>query len=144
MKKTFLIGLCACICMILSAESVAQTITPEPSNFESFIRQVYVAQGQSQIAPDTRRYAYMKELYLNRITYVAYDPVKIKALKYTKLSQMPINDTYNKGLSRDVTFDVNTFNPFKYKINYYKKETQRFLIDNSNYVMIIRPQQPTK
>ena len=139
MKKTILF--CAIALGILFAvpNVTAQNQVPNPAKFDAFIAQVYTGQGASQIAPNTRRYAFMKNAFLNRISYSQIDPVKAKVTTHTKLSQVPLFDTYNKSLSRDYTFGPDTFNPFKYMIDFYSKGTQIIHIDNTNTLIVITP-----
>ena len=130
----------AILALFLSSEVVAQRTQPNSANFERFINQVYVAEGASQITPSTRRYTYMQTLYNDRISYVVYEAEKLRALNYTKLSQVALFDTYNKGLTRDASFNPETFNPFKYWFDYYSKERQYIHVDNTLIVIVIEPQ----
>ncbi len=139
MKKIFLFCLIAFDLLLTIPMANAQDQSPNPSKFDTFIAQVYTGQGESQITPNMRRYTFMKEVFLNRITYSKLDPIKSKEASYLKLSQVPLFDTYNKGLTRDYSFNPNTFNPFKYMFSFYSKKTQYIQVDNSNVLIVIRP-----
>lgn len=139
MKKTILFCVLALGMLFAIPAATAQNQVPNPSKFDTFIAQVYTGKGVSQIAPSTRRYDFMKNAYLNRISYSKIDPVKSKLSTHTKLSQIALFDTYNKGLLRDNSFNAQTFNPFKYMIDFYSKETQIIHIDNTNTLIVIKP-----
>ncbi len=130
----------AIFAMFICTDLAAQQIQPEPANFDRFINQVYTNSGKEQIAPTTRRYAFMQHFFNNRISYVVYDPEKLQVLNYTKLSQIQLFDTYNKGLQRDSSFNPETFNPFKYRLGFYGNKKQFVHVDNTNYVIVIEPQ----
>ena len=122
--------------------SQAQSITPPPANFNSYIAAVYTGQGAEFIKPDSRRYAYFKELYEQRIRFVKNDAEKLaqdSSLK--RLSSVDMYSVYNKGLMRDLSFDPNTFNPFKYNIDFYSNQKLTYWIDGSDYLLIITPQE---
>lgn len=140
MKIRKITWLLALFLMLINVELSAQTVKPEPANFDRFISEVYTNQGASQITPDTRRYAFMQTFINERITYVQYDPKKLEVLNYVKLSQIPLYDTYNKSLQRDMSFNPASFNPFKYQFEFYGPQKQYIHVDNSNYVIVITPQ----
>ena len=139
MKKKFLFCLVVLGLLLITPVTYGQNQKPNPTKFDSFIAQVYTGQGISQIAPNTRRYTFMKEAFLQRISYSKIDPVKSKLGTYKKLSQVPLFDTYNKGLFRDGSFNPETFNPFKYMFDFYSKQTQIIQVDNANMLIIIKP-----
>jgi hypothetical protein len=139
MKKTILFCLLVGGLLFFSQKTFGQNQTPNPTKFDNFIAQVYTGQGVSQITPNTRRYTFMKEAFLKRISYSKIDPVKSKLGSYKKLSQVPLFDTYNKGLFRDGSFNADTFNPFKYMFDFYSNQTQIIQVDNANVLIIIKP-----
>lgn len=119
----------------------AQNSKPNPENFDRFIAQVYVQDGRDFIKPDSRRYAYMKELYNSRILYVKNDKKKLDLDSSLKLlSGVPLYTVYQKGLSRDISFNPETFNPFKYNFDFYSPKKQIFRVDGTEYLIIIHPQ----
>jgi len=136
-KQTILLLLVA---LLFSVTISAQNERPQDHKFQDFINQVYTGEGVEQIQPSTRRYAYMKELFENRIVYTKKDMRKLDMANYTLLSQVPLFDTYNKSLMRDGIFNPRTFNPFKYQFQFYTKETQMVRVDGTEYVIVIYPQ----
>ncbi len=128
-------------CMLFNQNIAAQTSQPDPSNFDRFISQVYVQSGKDFISPDTRRYAYMKELFENRIVYVQNDKAKLDLdTSLPLLSSVPLYTVYQKGLAPDAMFNPETFNPFKYNFDFYSPVKQTFRVDGTGYLVVIHPQ----
>ena len=128
------------IALLFTPLLFAQNNKPAPGNFDRFVQEVYTGQGAKTMAEDTRRYAFMKEFYENRITFLESDAQKLEGSNFTKLSQIPLFDDYNKGLVRDARFDPATFNPFKYRLGFYSQERQVIHVDGTKYVIVIQPQ----
>lgn len=130
------------ICLLFNpAQLSAQTSKPNPANFDRFITQVYTGAGADYTSPDTRRYAYMKTLFEQRIVFVKNDPAKLDLDRGLKLlSEVPMYSNYNKGLVRDFQFDPERFNPFKYNFDFYAAKKQIYRIDGTGYIIIIHPQ----
>ncbi|MDC7997692.1 hypothetical protein [Gilvibacter sediminis] len=118
----------------------AQTTKPNPGNFDRFVQQVYTGEGQKTIRPESRRYAFMKECFENRISFITSDKDKLANANFKRLSDIPLFNHYNKALMRDAGFDPATFNPFKYHLGFYEKETQVIHVDGTNYLIVIAPQ----
>jgi len=73
-----------------------------------------------------------------RITYMR-SPYQADE-KYTLLSTCPLNDKDDPRMTRDTRFDADTFNPLKYKMNFFARTTQVYRFDGSDYLIIITPQ----
>jgi len=56
------------------------------------------------------------------------------------LSEIPLFDAFVSKIERDVVFNPVTFNPLKYDFEFHKPAIQRFLVDGSNFYIIIKPQ----
>lgn len=127
--------------LLLSPQLIGQTATPDPSNFDRFLSEVYTGKGKKLVKPDTRRYTFMKEFYNERLSYVKSDSKKLELSDFTKLSQIDLYNTYNKGLVRDgSSFNPQSFNPFKYALNFYGFERQLVHVDGTDYIIVIEPQ----
>ena len=59
--------------------------------------------------------------------------------KYPKLSSFGLRNKNNPSLSRDLSFDNNTFNPLKYNISAFEPMTQIIRFDNSDILIIVKP-----
>ncbi len=57
----------------------------------------------------------------------------------TELSSVPLYDTYNKSLTTDYTINEQTFNPLKYQLTFFPKETITYR--QGDYLIKIKPQQ---
>lgn len=64
-----------------------------------------------------------------------------KGKNFNTLSEVELNDKYNKNLKRDVKMDVSSFNPLKYNFQMFSKKRQFFRFKNSDYIIIIDPVQ---
>jgi hypothetical protein len=127
---------------LFSLSLQAQSIQPPTEKFDAYIAQVYTQSGKDFIKPESRRYAYFKDLYQNRIKFVKNDAKKLTLdSRLVKLSSVPLYDTYNKGIMRDASFDPLQFNPFKYNIDFYSSKKLIYWIDNSDYLLVITPQE---
>ncbi|NQX78411.1 hypothetical protein [Gilvibacter sp.] len=136
----------ACLGLLLLAFNFstvqAQVTKPDPANFDRFVTQVYTGSGADYIKPDTRRYVYMKELFEKRISYVKSDAEKLDLDSNLKLlSEVPMYNLYNPGLSRDSGFDPDRFNPFKYQFDFYAAKKLIYRIDGTEYLIVIAPQE---
>ena len=84
----------------------------------------------------------MKELFEKRISYVKSDAEKLDLDSNLKLlSEVPMYNLYNPGLSRDSGFDPDRFNPFKYQFDFYAAKKLIYRIDGTEYLIVIAPQE---
>lgn len=113
-------------------------ISTTAQEIDSRITEVYADKTQELVLNDPDRLRDLTDLLQNRL--------KVELMpnagddKFTHLSQMPLLNKYNPNLNRDKIFDINTFNPLKYSLNFFPKSTVIYRIDNSDYVIIIEPQ----
>ena len=81
----------------------------------------------------------IKHLLRNRIRI--FEITDEKKQKKTKLlSQVDLYLKHNKNLQRDKTFDISTFNPLKYKLDFFANGTYLYKIDNTDYFIQITSQ----
>lgn len=116
----------------------SQDLKPVMSNLDTFLNEVFI--GEGKIKPDSRQYQYFKELFENRLTYKKVDNKLLNKKEVQHISDVNLNTIFNSNLSRDNTFNINSFNPFKYNLNFYSKSLQIFKLENTDYVMLIYPQ----
>lgn len=75
----------------------------------------------------------------NRIAYKT-QPRK-QGEKYRKISEMPKMAKYASAPTQLQTqFAPDTFNPLRYKLSFFSNLTQFYRIDNTDYILIIKPQ----
>ena len=102
------------------------------------IQEVYGDKYQEISTNDPERIKLLSDLLENRIKIVEVSSVGED--KYPKLSSVALLNKYNPNLTRDVAFDVNTFNPLKYNLNFFSTKTEVYRIDNTDYLLVIQPQ----
>lgn len=102
------------------------------------ISEVYGEENFQVIIEDEARYNFFKKLLDFRIEYVEENYSMDE--KFPKLSSVPILNKYNPSLSRDAFFDPSTFNPLKYDMNFSSQTTQVYRIDNTPFLIVIKPQ----
>ena len=114
-----------------SEQSIAQEINPK-------IQEVYgnMTEQIAQNEPD--RIKALNDLLENRIKIVN-SPI-VGDDKYTKLSSVPLLNKYNPNLERDKDFDTENFNALKYNMNFFTTQTQVYRVDNTDYLIVIKPQ----
>ena len=107
------------------------------SNFDQYVNEVFLEEIQYVHLNNSRHYNRLLDLIQNRIyvVYVAYDPLE----KYENTLDIPLSNTHNTTLNHDTVFDKDTFNPFKYDLNFFSKYTKIYRIAQTNYVLTILP-----
>ena len=60
--------------------------------------------------------------------------------KFPKVSSFEILNKYNASLKHEDFQSIESFNPLKYKLEFFSKNTKVYRIDNTNYILIIEPQ----
>lgn len=93
---------------------------------------------QETLANEPQRIKAFTELLENRLSVVKI-PVNPKE-DYVKLSTVPLLNKYNPALTRDAAFDPATFNPLKYNLNFFSTKAEVYRIDNTDYIIMIKPQ----
>jgi hypothetical protein len=117
--------------LINSSVSLAQQIDPK-------IQEVYGDKMQEVMQNDPERIKSYNDLLNNRLKVLEI-PVNEKET-YPKLSAMGLLNKYNPNIKRDASFDINTFNPLKYDLNFFSTKTEVYRVDNTDYLIVIQPQ----
>lgn len=128
-KYLFVIGLIFFNLILLSAQH---------HNAQQQIEEVYGSKTSSFFQTNPDLWPFFEKLLNERIAYIQ-EPISFNE-KYTKLSEVPLNNKYNPGLTRDGAFNIESFNPLKYQMNFYAKTTMVYRIDNTDYLIVINPQ----
>lgn len=96
------------------------------------IKEVYADKTNQVVLDNPTVLKDIKSLLRNRLViYQETDPLKQKKCKL--LSEVPLNTTYNKSLKRDKSYNEASFNPLKYKLDFFEKGTYLYRIDNTDY-----------
>lgn len=122
----------------MSCLSFGQTITQQlnPEEIANRISQVY---GNDFVLNNPTLVTALGEVMTQRIEYrvVEQNPDE----KYVLLSSFLLNTKVNQALQgvNPESFNVNTFNPLAYLIEFFSNKAQMIRIDNTDYVMVIHP-----
>lgn len=106
---------------------------------DNFINEVYGDQAQKIVFSNKNLYGAFKKLILERMKIARASEIQGK--KVPKITEEGMFNTYISGLQHDVSFNINNFNPLKYKLAFFDASSVRiYTIDNTDYVLIIQPQ----
>jgi len=107
------------------------------SHFDLYLTEVYLTEVSYLHLNNSRHYNKLLDLIQNRISIskIPFDASE----KYENTLYIPLLNTYNSKLEYDSEFDINTFNPFKYQLNFFSKFTKIYRIAHSDYILIINP-----
>lgn len=118
--------------------SFGQTTTQQLSPEEISNRVAYVHGNDFIISNPTLVTAFGKVM-TDRIEYRAAEQAESE--KYPLLSSIPLMAKVNPTIQGAdfANFNVNTFNPLVYNLDFFSNQTQVFRIDNTSYIMVIHP-----
>jgi len=104
------------------------------NDLDQLLGQVYLEKAQD--IKQTVRYEDYTELLSHRMAIVQIPEGKIGSLLST--NDLPLNIEYNSELTYDKDFNLSTFNPFKYDMNFFPNTSSvSYRIGNSDYIVII-------
>ncbi|QHI36313.1 hypothetical protein IMCC3317_16750 [Kordia antarctica] len=131
---TFLfLGLC------INAQTKNDHYNFKEQQVDTFINEVYGDQAQKVIFSNKNLYEAFKKLILQRMKIVKQSEIQGK--KVPKITDQGMLNTYNSALRHDAAFNINNFNPLKYKLAFFDIASVRiYQIDNTDYILIIQPQ----
>lgn len=117
--------------------SVAHTqiVTPDPANTTNYIEEVY-DYAVSDLGYDTPE---RMELFAANLARVEIYQTQELPAKYRLLSEIPVITLYNPALKPDFPFEPGKFNPLKYKFDFFSNEIVYYLVDSTNYLIVIKP-----
>ncbi|MFD0965076.1 hypothetical protein [Pseudofulvibacter geojedonensis] len=122
-----------------SYKGIAQSNTYSDAFIENCIREVYKNKADEFVFnSNSKRLSVIKDLFNNRFKIDTYKQA-YESKGLTKLSSVGLVNKYNSGLARDASFNPSTFNPLKYQLDIFPSNTVMYKVDNSNYVIIIKP-----
>jgi len=104
------------------------------------LKEVYQDKLDKYILSQPHRVKGFKHLLRNRLVIKKMPSLKKQDDKYTLLSDVDLFDSYNKNLKRDKSFDINTFNPLKYNLEFFRVGSVIYKIDNTEYYIVIKSQ----
>jgi hypothetical protein len=128
------------IAFLISVTGSSQTvIKPDVSKTTDFLEEVYAGE-MTNLGFDKPQRIEQYQQILSRIEIIEH--TENLPGKVFLLSQVPLINVYNPNLSDDLgeNFDPYTFNPFKYKMDFFRNDALvRYKVDGTNYVIQILP-----
>ena len=121
-------------------------ITQYPSNVELPLSHderikldnAYGSELKNQILDRPIRVKDIKDILRNRIDIYQENIKDVSTIPL--LSNVPIFNIYTHKLNRPV-FNRNNFNPLLYNFNFFLKTKQIYRVDNTNYLIVIKPRE---
>ena len=102
------------------------------------LEEVYDQNLKDQILDRPIRIKDIKDIFRNRV-YIYQENIKDLS-DIGLLSEVALFEIYNKKIIRPV-FDINNFNPLLYNFNFFSKTKQIYRVDNTNYLIVIKPRE---
>lgn len=104
------------------------------------IQEVYGDKTQTFASENPEMIIFFNNLLENRVK-IEQLSVETDRSKFTRLSQIGLLNKYNPSMQRDAVFNPQTFNPLKYDMDFSSTSGRKvYVVDNTNYVIIIEPQ----
>ena len=102
------------------------------------IQEVYGDTTQENVLNHPQRIKDIKNILRNRVEIVDAGMKDLSGLP--KLSQVELFNDFVPNLNSDFNFNPNTFNPLKYKFNFYSRNGYIYHVDNTSYYIRIKSQ----
>jgi hypothetical protein len=128
------------IAFLISITASSQIIIkPEVSKAKEYLEEVYAGEMMN-LGFDTPQRIEQYQQILSRIEIVEYSENLPGRVFF--LSEVPLINVYNPNLSSDLgeNFNPNEFNPFKYKMDFFRNDAiVRYKVDGTSYIIQILP-----
>lgn len=118
-------------------DNVKQRLTSQEMEF---LREAYGDKLEEYILSRPQRLKDVKDILRNRVK-IELASRNEKSAYMPLLSSVPLFTNYNSALKRDRNFDKNKFNPLTYQFHFHGFGSAMYRIDNTDFVVIIKPQQ---
>jgi|GEM_PF-5744859 hypothetical protein len=104
-------------------------------NLDTFVTQVFG--NHAAEVKNTDRYVEYADLLSNKMAVAQLTTDQTGKIMST--SDLVLINDYNSNLTYDQDFNLTSFNPFKYDMNFSSNKAVAYRIGNSNFVLIILP-----
>lgn len=104
----------------------------------SILTEAYGESLEALVLSKSQRLKDLKHLLRNRIQIV--DAKNKEVSHFPLMSSQPTFKYYKKSFSKNILYQGLNFNPLQFNLNFYSKEATTYRIDNTNYILIIKPQ----
>lgn len=138
MKSLLLKGTFTLMLVKMSFLSFGQTISQQLNSEEIANRVAYV-HGNDFVLNNPTLVTALGEVMRHRIVYSI--SVQTQDEKYPLLSSFPLMAKANPAIQGAdfANFNLGTFNPLVYNLEFFSDKIQVMRIDNTNYIMVINP-----
>ena len=102
------------------------------------LEDVYADKLEDYVLSRPNRLKSVKNILRNRVEIIDMPFEKLAGFK--NLSEIPLFNSYNSNLKRDVVVNKNNFNLLKYQFDFYSRRASFIRIDNTNKVIRIKSQ----
>lgn len=138
MRLQLIKGALALILLQFSSFSQGQTVTQQLTAEEIANRVAYV-HGNDFVSNNPTLVTALGKVMTDRIEYRAVEQDQTE--KYTMLSTMPLLSKANPTIQGAdfANFNLEAFNPLVYNLDFFSDKTSIYRIDNTNYIMVVKP-----
>ena len=102
------------------------------------LKEVYGTTLQENVLDHPQRIKDIKNILRNRVEVKDAGSKDLSSLP--KLSSVELFNDYQPTLTKDFNFNPNTFNPLKYKFNFYSRDAFIYHVDGTSYYIMIKSQ----
>lgn len=106
-------------------------------NFENYINEAYAFNSRGVNKSRSNQYQAIKSLLKERLFFFESKEEITKALQ---IQDIPLFNKYNSTLSRDIYYNINTFNPLKYNLPFFSNQSSLYRLGSTNYYLLIKGQ----
>ncbi len=122
----------------LSFSQVKLKTTFTEREINDFIIEVFQDQATHLVFnPRSKRMKLITDFF-NKQFSVEYSP-QYSGKKFKQVSDLGLNNKYNKSLVLDRNYNPRTFNPLKYKFPLSSKSKEMYRVGHTNYIISIKP-----
>ncbi|TSJ42512.1 hypothetical protein [Fluviicola chungangensis] len=138
MKLQLIKGALALFLLQICPLSIGQTVTQQLTSEEIANRVAYV-HGSDFVMTNPTLVTALGNVMTNRIEY-GISP-QMENEKYPLLSSFPLMAKANPTIQGAdfANFNLSTFNPLVYNLEFFSDKIQVIRIDNTNYIMVVKP-----
>ncbi len=106
------------------------------AQINAFIKEAYLNDFQS-IINDDKKYALFVDFFQNRLSFETDKNYEGKVSD--NISNLELDTKHNPNQQIDLVYDLKTFNPLKYKIEFFPQKTVVYKLGNTQHYMLIQP-----
>ncbi len=116
-------------------ESKQTIVKSNPNLTDDYITAVF----GDNVVIGSQHHKSLVDLLQNRVEFTKLVKSTASDKDYPNIDQVPLFNKYNQSITRDTTFDENTFNVLKYDLIFFSNFTKIYRINNTDWVIIIKP-----